>query len=316
MPNKNLQYKYQLRIVQANIGNNLKISSEEGSPLSIKKVYKRYFDLSTKNLPTKTDLIIWPETAFPNSISSKSINNLEYPLPKILHSISEYTNTDLFFGGYDHNMKSFNQHFQSEYNTAFLLSSKSKQLTFYHKIKLIPFGEGLPFGPLNKFLSNYINNISYFAAGDKFTLFKTSKDLKFTAAICYEILFTNFIRNQINRLKEMPQAIINLTNDSWYGDSSEPFQHLFLTKWRSLELQIPIIRSTNTGITSVLYPNGSEGQRLKLNEIKSLDVAVIAPPIEKTIYLKYGIWTLFLVVLSLVMIFLIYKSLFRNKSFL
>jgi apolipoprotein N-acyltransferase len=86
--------------------------------------------------------------------------------------------------------------------------------------------------------------------------------------------------------------IVNHTNDSWYGDTAEPHQHLFLSKWRALEFRLPIVRSTNTGISSVIYPDGSESRRLGVGEKGSLDVAVPLGSGEATPYQRFGIYPL------------------------
>jgi len=163
----------------------------------------------------------------------------------------------------------------------------------YHKRILIPFGETLPFGPLNYFVSKFVQNISYFATGKDFVLFKTKNDTPFITAICYEILFSNYIRKYLNSINDQAQFIVNFTNDSWYGNSAEPFQHLFLSKWRALEFSIPIVRTTNTGITSVIYANGSESRRMSYGETGVLDVSLQSYTQHPTFYQQWGMCAFF-----------------------
>lgn len=110
----------------------------------------------------------------------------------------------------------------------------------------------------------------------------------FISAICYEILFSDFIRDYLNAQTKPVHFLINLTNDSWYGKTSEPWQHLFLARWRALEFNIPIIRSTNTGITTVITPNGHFNKYLGVNEQTVLDVDVPLFNRTPTFYEKYG----------------------------
>ena len=166
----------------------------------------------------------------------------------------------------------------------------------YHKNKLLPFGEGLPFGPLNKIIAPYLKDImSFFAKGDGPTLFKTKNGSYFTAAICYEILFTGLIRNYLNSFENRPDFIVNLTNDSWYGVTSEPYHHLELSHWRAMEHYLPVVRMTNTGISSVLYPDGSESKRTGLYTQEILDINLQTPSVSvPTISQKWGTLTLLL----------------------
>ena len=95
--------------------------------------------------------------------------------------------------------------------------------------------------------------------------------------------------------------IVNLTNDSWYGDTSEPYQHLFLAKWRALEFQKPIVRTTNNGVTSVIYPDGSESKRLTFNQVEKLDTTMPLGSNQATPYQKYGFLLCFILGIFLVL---------------
>jgi apolipoprotein N-acyltransferase len=94
--------------------------------------------------------------------------------------------------------------------------------------------------------------------------------------------------------------MINITNDSWYGNTMEPYQHLFLSKWRALEFNIPIIRSTNTGITSIIYPNGLESVRSELFREQNLDITLELKDRQSTIYQRFGLSFLYVIMFLLV----------------
>ncbi len=280
-----------VRVVQPNIGNFLKITSEKGETNSLKSVFDNYYELSTAPSTKPLDLIVWPETAFPTLISSDIMKkNDDLKIPGTLSQIIEKTQAELFIGGYDLKPKIGFDDYESQYNSAFLFGNDQKLKEVYRKIHLIPFGEGLPFGPFNKVLSKVITNVSYFAEGTSFPLFKTQNGIPFISVICYEILFSRFLREFLNNQSTQPQFLINLTNDSWYGDTAEPHQHLFLAEWRALEFNLPIIRSTNTGITTVIYPDGSESDRLTFEQRKDLDVELKLNARKSTVYQKFGLW--------------------------
>lgn len=264
--------KIRIRMVQANIGSLMKLQSESGIFGSVQTVLNTYSELTKSPSDHKIDLIIWPETAYPNQTQSEILKANSSFIPKIFLEASRGMQADLFTGGYDFVKNSNDLYYKSEYNAALFITKNGQLSDVYHKIKLIPFGEGLPFGPLNKFFSQIITNITYFAQGERFTLFKTSDGHYFSTAICYEILFSNFIRKYLNSTHKNPSFLINITNDSWYGPTSEPLQHLFLSKWRAIENRLPIIRMTNTGISSILYEDGSESKRTDIFSKEVLDV--------------------------------------------
>jgi apolipoprotein N-acyltransferase len=288
-----------IRLVQPNIGNFLKISSEDGDYKSLDKVLKLYTDLSTAPSEKPLDLIFWPETAYPRLLNSRIIKKNKNMIPALMRDTVYQTQAELLTGGYDR-ASSFNSlSFETEYNTAFFISADLGLTQTYHKMKLIPFGESLPFGPFNAYLSQFIQNISYFASGKEYSLFKTRKGTLFSAAICYEILFSRFIADYLNGVKDQPDFLVNLTNDSWYGDTAEPFQHQFLAKWRAVEFQIPIVRTTNTGVSSILLANGGESKRLAPFVEGKLDLELISPERKGTPFQRLGILNLFIIFLIL-----------------
>lgn len=310
--------KLNIRMVQANIGNFVKVDSRKGGETSMSKVLNAYHSLSMMPSKLNLDLIIWPETAFPISLEHGQMLNSKNYIPPIFHQIVSQTDADLFIGGYDHVPdKAPNDLFESEWNATFLFKKKEDSAyleSFYHKIELIPFGETLPFGDLNEEVGQYIQNISYFARGKNFTLFETKKGHLFTAAICYEILFQNFIRKYLNSTDKQAHFIVNLTNDSWYGDSSEPWQHQFLSHWRALEFGRPVVRMTNTGVTSVLYPDGGQSQYLGVYQRDFLDIELNTKKVmEKTFFQKMGNLPLLIIFGFLIIVKFI---IFRKKHIL
>jgi apolipoprotein N-acyltransferase len=277
-----------VRVVQANIGNFLKISSERGDVNSYDSVSEIYQRLSIEENGFKPDLIIWPETAYPETFYGTQTD-----VHRVFKNITQATNSEILLGGYDQDMtKSSMDFYESIFNSSLLISDERVK-SIYHKNILIPFGETLPFGPLNRTIVSYIPAISLFARGEGSDKMETKQGYRFITPICYEILESNFMRGLLNEWGGS-QFIVNHTNDSWYGHTAEPLQHLFLSKWRALEFQLPIIRSTNTGISSIIFPDGSESKRLGLNEVDNLDVKLDLQAPKATVYQIYGVFPLFI----------------------
>ena len=308
-----------VRMVQGNVGNFMKLQSESGKISAVQEVLNRYFNLSTaqSNEFDRLDLVIWPETAYPRLLNSAFMKTLPHMVPPLFKKVTEKNNAFLLTGGYDKSDKKNNYYFETEYNTAFFFDRDGRLDDTYHKKILIPFGESLPFGPLNPYFAKVIKNISFFAAGKRFPVFKLDNDATFITAICYEILFTRFISSYLNSAKEPVHFLINLTNDSWYGDTSEPWQHKFLAHWRSLEFQIPIVRMTNTGVSSVLYPDGSESKHIPLFQPGSLDFILKTNGKQETFYQSIGFLGVVFAFLILTLISMMIEKLVlgRDKTF-
>lgn len=293
-----------VRLVQANISNYLKVSSESGEYASVSEVIGRYESLSLdKNEMSKDiDLIIWPETAYPYSLRSyKTYPEDKTFVPNLFKNIMQDQKAELYIGGYDEKENSFAL-YESEYNSGFLMSDGEIK-NVYHKHILIPFGETLPLGPLTKLASGLFSNIAFFAQGDNFPLLELKNKMKFIGAICYEILKPEFIREYLNEVKERPNFLINITNDSWYGKTVEPHQHLFLSRWRAVEFRLPIIRSTNTGISAIINEDGVVTHKLGVFQTGNLDAIFNAGIRAKTTFEKYG----FMVILPLFFLLFLFE---------
>lgn len=285
-----------VRIVQANVGNFLKVSSERGDHNSIHSIVGRYKSLSSQD-DFSPKLIIWPETAYPDAFYGHLSQ-----LNRVFLDIMDQTGSELLIGGYDQDLsKPTFDVIESIFNSSILLS-EGKLKTSYHKNILIPFGETLPFGPFNEQIVSIVPAVSLFARGQGTPLMETKDKFRFVTPICYEILESNYMRSLLNQYKDN-HFIVNHTNDSWYGDTAEPYQHLFLSKWRALEFLLPIVRSTNTGISSVIYPDGTESRRLAIGEENVLDINLPIGDPQNSIYQLYGVYPvlgLFLVLLGII----------------
>lgn len=289
-----------VRIVQANVGNFLKVQSEKGDENSFESINRDYFSLSTKKNDFRPDLIVWPETAYSSTFFSDSKH-----VPEIFMNImKESEGSEMLIGGYvQDSTKSAFDNIESVFNASILMNETDVKSS-YHKNILIPFGETLPFGPLNRQIVEIVPAVSLFARGNGTPLMETKAGHRFVTPICYEILESNYMRTLLNQHGNN-HFIVNHTNDSWYGDTAEPFQHLFLSRWRAIEFQLPIIRSTNTGVTSVIYPDGSESRRLGIGEKNVLDVRVPLGTGEGTFYQAWGVLPLLLIAGALILATLI-----------
>ena len=69
--------------------------------------------------------------------------------------------------------------------------------------------------------------------------------------ICYEVIFPSFVRKSISNNTDL---LVNISNDGWFGNFSGPKQHFVHAQFRSIELGIPMVRSSNKGISGLISP--------------------------------------------------------------
>lgn len=130
----------------------------------------------------------------------------------------------------------------------------------YHKQKLVPFGEYIPLQSLIRGLIPFFDlPMSSFSKGPADQgLLLAGDDWKIAPYICYEVVYPDFAR------RNMADAdlLLTISNDTWFGDSFGPLQHLQMAQMRALENQRYMIRGTNNGVTAIIDHRGRVSARL------------------------------------------------------
>lgn len=162
------------------------------------------------------------------------------------------------------------------------------------KVKLVPFGEGLPGG---RFLERY--GIAPMSTAASFVTAAPKKEIAnfpglppLTAHICYEIIFPGLTPRPKNAPN--PQWILNQSNDGWYGKSSGPQQHANQAAYRAIEEGLPIVRSAGNGISGVIDPYGRWHVRAEPHDEIALD-SQLPIALAKPLFSINLIWVLFLI---------------------
>jgi apolipoprotein N-acyltransferase len=171
------------------------------------------------------------------------------------------------------------------YNSVLAIDETGTTRAFYDKVKLVPFGEFLPFQDLLARIG--IVPVAYlpggFAAGTTRTALALGGTVPpFVPLICYEAIFAGEVRGP----GERPGWILNVTNDAWFGDTPGPYQHLRQARLRAVEEGLPLVRAANTGISAVIDPYGRVLSSLPLGTRgvieAGLPVAAPPPPYART----------------------------------
>jgi apolipoprotein N-acyltransferase len=139
------------------------------------------------------------------------------------------------------------------FNSALLTDKKGNVVGRFDKQYLLAFGEYLPFGETFPKLYDWSPHTGHFQPGTSFKPLSLG-DRQIAVVICYEDVSPAFV-NRVMREGE-PELIANLTNDAWFGDSTEPWIHLALAKFRSVEQRKFFVRSTNSGVSAFIDPVG------------------------------------------------------------
>jgi apolipoprotein N-acyltransferase len=241
-----------------------------------KEILNHYITLTDDALNShpdkKIDFALWPETAFPALLGEQFKFNA---LPIALSEFLKYKQLPLITGAYSVDEKS-----RLITNSLFVLNKDGEIVPpHYSKTILLAFGEYIPGEQFFPVIRTWLPSTGQFARGPGPTELLKWNGYKMGAQICYESLFPEFSRSLANL---GAQFIVNVTNDSWYGSWQEPYQHMYMTLARGIEFRRPVLRVTNTGISTVSLASGEILERSPIHQPWSgiYDVPYLTKPTE------------------------------------
>jgi apolipoprotein N-acyltransferase len=219
---------------------------------------KQLADLKAQSMALEqagADLIVWAETAFP------------WALPRDLHAepVPPGLRTDrsrgrlfkapLLFGALTFDR---GEPGKDPYNSAILMDSDGKFTGIFDKTFLVMFSEQIPFVEtfpwLRKILPDNSGNLTRGHETQVFTFkARDGREVRIAPMICFEDIISTFSQ-KVGR--KHPEILINITNDAWFGNTSEPWEHLALSVFRAVETRLPLVRAVNTGVSAFVDPVG------------------------------------------------------------
>jgi len=215
------------------------------------EIMVRYYRMTGKAVRgNRPELVIWPETAIPFPIlESAYADDLH-----LLHFALREWNTVLLTGFIDIAGDS-KQHVES-YNASMLLEPGSAVPQIYHKMRLVPFAERVPYIDYFPWLGNLtfsLSGIRGWGRGRDASVMEFSspghKRVVIANIICYESIFPALVSEFV---RKGARLLTLVTNDGWYGTSYGPYQHLAIGRMRCIENRRAMARCANTGLTVVL----------------------------------------------------------------
>jgi apolipoprotein N-acyltransferase len=274
---------------------------------------KKLIRLSDEALASnpETLLVVWPETAFIPRIYWHTTYRDDQDSWLLVKELLEYLSSKdvpFLIGNDDARMDRARnpdqkEKFRVDYNAA-LFYEKGQNTAVYRKLHLVPLTEHFPYKKQFPSIYKWLENADthFWEKGDEQTVFK-GRGFTFSAPICFEDTFGYLSRNFVRRGADV---LVNLSNDAWSKSLPAQYQHLTMAVFRAVENYRPMVRSTSTGQTCAIDPNGRiTAMSAPLTETY-LNVTV--PLVNKTaIYTLYGDYlAIFFVFLALAL--LIFKA--------
>jgi apolipoprotein N-acyltransferase len=201
------------------------------------------------------DIIIWPEGAYPFLFKGT---------PEELELLSHFApKGGILIMGADRVDAN-----GAPYNSIITVNDRAELVAIYDKRHLVPFGEYIPGRKILPFMQKIAYGISDFHPGSQDPTLLASTP--FWPMICYEVAFPN--NHKITQ--QGFGFILNITNDSWFGNSIGPHQHLMIARFRAAQQRMPLIRVANTGISAYISATGKVLSSIPLNKRAIADFSV------------------------------------------
>ncbi|MFO0683706.1 MAG: apolipoprotein N-acyltransferase [Sandaracinus sp.] len=228
-------------------------------------------------------LFVWPESAVTYWLDD--VHSVHRTVLRDVH-------TPVIFGGIRH--AELGDRIVDR-NTAFLADAQGRFIGTYDKTYLLAFGEYLPFGeafPMLYEVSPMSGRFSPGASVDPLELPLPGRDeddpIRMSALICYEDIVSRFVRHAVEEAQ--PDFLVNVTVDTWFGDTQEPWVHLTLATFRAIEHRRWLVRSTNSGVSAFIDPAGRVVAHTGTFEQASLVDDVRLGSMGTTLYELLGPW--------------------------
>lgn len=292
-------------VVQPNIDPWEKVSDATGS---LDAQLNKLIAISEKEIDDKTTLVVWPETAvyLANGIDEDNLKRNKF-LDPLWGFLQRHPSINLFTGLESYRVYDSKKtktarpaspgFYYDSFNGSVLLDS-SGPLGFYHKSRLVPGAETLPW--FLRFLDTWFEKFGGTTAGyakqDDRTVLVTRDGYRIAPAICYESIYGEFMSQYV---ANGANILCIITNDGWWGNTPGYKQHLNYARLRAIETRKWVARSANTGISCFIDPFGNLVKTQPWETAAAIKMSVPAST-GKTFYVRYGdILSRVMVVLSI-----------------
>jgi apolipoprotein N-acyltransferase len=266
---------------------------KERQKMTRHQAFAYWYDATNAIPPGSVDLVVWPESACPYNLN-------EGTTAKKLNSLATKGQFDLVVGGgsRERRREEDGQSTVTAFNSVYFFRKDGEVSGRYDKMVPLPFGEYIPLSDTFPILREWIRGPGNFGAGKEAVMFDGTFG-NYASPICYEAILSYVASRWLN-----PDLFLNVTNDSWFGDTAAPHQHAMLAAIRSMELGVPTVRTAYTGVSMLVEPHG----KIHHETTPFTDVSRVVPirnASVETVYSKFGDWFVHLCSLFLGMTFLI-----------
>jgi apolipoprotein N-acyltransferase len=239
----------------------------------MEQIFERHLSLTRKGL-TEAEashsgnhlLVVWPETASPYLLAEdpdarRAISEAAGPALATISGTIRVGGPTTF------------------YNSLVAVMPDGSDGGYYDKHHLVPYGEYFP-----SYLPIRLGEQGFTPGPGPRTLHLAGLP-PIGPLICFEAVFPGDVVDERDR----PAFMLNITNDSWFGNSTGPRQHFAAARMRAVEEGLPLVRAANTGISAVIDSHGMVASDLGLDR-QGVVVAPVPGYLQPTPFSRWGLY--------------------------
>jgi apolipoprotein N-acyltransferase len=274
--------------------------NEKFSGLTSEEQLAKILDLAKQKTDDKTELLICPETAIPEGVTENDFSDSR-TIDSLRLFEKRYTHLNVLIGASTYKWFEKGEPLSSTarkvpnedswydaYNTALFIDT-TDTIQVYHKSKLVPGVEQMPFAKHLKFLEKYALDLggtvgSLGKQDERSVFYSPDKKIKAAPVICYESIYGEFVSDYV---KNGADIICVITNDGWWKNTAGYRQHFQYARLRAIETRRDVAQSANTGISGFINQRGDVMQKTTWWKEYVIKQEVLLNE-KKTFYVEYG----------------------------
>lgn len=274
-------------LVQAGLGHYDRMAAEIGRYATVRRILDEHMARSETALArADVDLLVWPETVYPTTFGQPKSPEGD-AFDRELAAFVARAGVPLIFGSYA-------LAGGEEFNAALFLAPDAggpHPFATYRKTRLFPLTERVPALLESEWVRAAMPWLGTWKPGAGAAVVPVAvasgPPVRLAPLICYDVLDPGLAHAAARAGAE---AIVTLSNDSWFGTGPGGRLHQLGAAFRSVETRRPQVRATNTGISAVIDASGELVATVGAAERATLVGRIVPERRRTTLVVAWGEW--------------------------
>ena len=216
------------------------------------RAYSPEMDMTERLAQAGAELVVWPEARYKAFFDEPHVK-------RAYQSRIKQLGITLIFQDMEQFRHPETKKVSTRFNAAAIIDSSGNQTGHYQKRKRVAFGEYIPLITdlpflrfwVKDFFGNFTNEITKGTTPTHFS----ADNFSITPLVCYEVMFPTFVAQAIPH-RNQQGLLVAMSSNGWFGETKQPYQHIYSATLRAVENRMPMIHAVNNGPSTATLPTG------------------------------------------------------------